>query len=125
MGYPASRSASVNEKSSLTDPRQTAMPPTSSKRSRRIAVPPPQQKLWLWLPRYVAIGAFQALTIALHKPPSFGNSQRNVVAAPTEESAKGAINRVSQERGGRPSESTKTKTSNSGPVCCTATRRLF
>ena len=40
-------------------------------------------------------------------------------------SASGATSCVSHRRGARPSESTNTSTSNSGPTCSTAARRLF
>ena len=45
MGSPAWRNACVSDKSSLTEPFQNSSTLHCSKRSRRIAVPPPQQKL--------------------------------------------------------------------------------
>src|ERR1700680_2101109 len=75
MLNPAFLSARVREKSSLADPCQASIACISSKRSRRMAVPPPQQKLWSCAPKYVppmyvAIGAFQADASALQNGPA-------------------------------------------------------
>jgi len=55
----------------------------------------------------------------------FGMNQRMVVVAPMRESVSGATRWCSQDFPGRPSESAKTRTSNSSGNCSTATRRLF
>ncbi len=54
-----------------------------------------------------------------------GMNQRMVEVAPMRESASGATSLCSHDFPGRPSESAKTSTSNSGGNCSIATRRLF
>src|SRR5437879_9031218 len=90
-----------------------------------MAVPPPQQKLLAWLPSMVTTEAFQAARRAFGKALLLGMNQRIVLVAPMRESASGATRWWSQVLPGRPSESTKTRTSKSGGSCSMATRRLL
>src|ERR1700692_1416732 len=77
MGSPDWRNAWVSERSSLPEPFQNSSTLLCSKRSRRIAVPPPQQKFWWCSPRYVAAGAFQADARGLQEPPVSAKNPRN------------------------------------------------
>ena len=62
------RNAAVRDKSSLTDPFQYSKMPACSNFSRRMAVPPPQQKLFACSPRLVGAGAFLAEASAIQNP---------------------------------------------------------
>src|SRR5208337_5165769 len=73
----------------------------------------------------VTTEAFQAARRAVGKSLRLGIIQRMVVVAPIRESVRGATRWCSQDLPGRPSESVKTKTSNSGGSCSTTVRRLF
>src|SRR5579859_590291 len=90
-----------------------------------MAVPPPQQKFFSWPPSMVTTDAFHAARRALGKELLLGMNQRMVVVAPMRESARGATMWCSQVLPGRPSESTKTRTSKSGGSCPMAARRLL
>src|SRR5215472_9090730 len=73
----------------------------------------------------VTTDAFHAASNAVGKALLSGRNQRMVVVAPMRESESGATMWCSQVLDGRPSESTKTRASNSGGSCSMATRRLF
>ena len=101
------------------------MTPDCSKVLRRMAVPPPQQKFLPFSLSMVTSGAFHAASSALGRLLRIGSSQRMVVVAPILTSPSGDTRWCSQRLPGQPSESVKTRTSNSGGSCSTATRRLF
>src|SRR5271157_2550999 len=73
----------------------------------------------------VTTEAFQAARRAVGRSERLGMNQRMVVVAPMRESVRGATRQCNQYLPGRPSESVKTRTSNSGASCSTAVRRLF
>src|SRR5579864_7625607 len=99
IGKFTASSAPVIAKSSLSAPLQASSTCASSKVLRRIAVPPPQQKLSLCLPSIVAIAAFHAEASALENAPApncpLGIIQRYAVVAPTRASCSGATSLVS------------------------------
>src|SRR4029077_7557142 len=80
IGLPAASSARVIAKSSLAAPCQASSTFASLKVERRMAVPPPQQKLSRVRPNRVATAAFQAEASALANAPApnfpLGMSQR-------------------------------------------------
>src|SRR5260370_27092924 len=73
----------------------------------------------------VTTEALQAARRALGKALLLGMNQRMVVVAAMRESASGATMWCSHVLPGRPSESTKTRTSKSGGSCSMQTRRLL
>src|SRR5271165_6691720 len=73
----------------------------------------------------VTMGAFQAARSAVGRSFFVGMNQRMVEVAPMRESASGATSLCSQDFPGRPSESAKTRISNSGGNCSMAMRRLL
>src|ERR1700730_9061082 len=73
----------------------------------------------------VTTEAFQEASSAVGKLFLLGMNQRMVVVAPILESESGAARRCSQDFPGRPSESAKTRISNSGGSCSIAVRRLW
>src|SRR5258708_9070226 len=70
------------EKSSLTEPLHVSSTPDCSKMSRRIAVPPPQQKFFPFSLSMVTTGAFHAASMAVGGLVRLGINPRMVVSPP-------------------------------------------
>src|ERR1700676_3432543 len=73
----------------------------------------------------VTMEEFKQARSAVGRSFLMGMNQRMVVVAPILESESGAARRCSQDFPGRPSESAKTRISNSGGICSIAVRRLW
>src|SRR5258708_39958204 len=105
------------EKSSLTEPLHVSSTPDCSKMSRRIAVPPPQQKFFPFSLSMVTTGAFHAASMAGGGLGGLGNNHRIVGVAPTRTAPRGAPTGWNPLFPRRPAGTVDTSTSNSHGRC--------
>src|SRR5213594_4355627 len=122
---PASRTAWVSTRSSLSTPRHRSPRRNSFKRSVRTAHEPPQANARRGSNRTFALTAFHSARTSDQNVGRGGTYQRKPVATPTVESASGCTSCRSQSVGGRMSESAKTTTSSSEETWDRADRSAF
>src|SRR5437870_6530847 len=111
---PASRTARVSTKSSLSTFLHRSSSRRTGRRSRRTAQDPPQAKARRGSNNTFALTAFHSVRTRDQNVGVGGTYQRNPVATPTVESASGWTSCRSQSGAGRISESAKTTTSSVG-----------
>src|SRR5439155_22030282 len=111
---PASRTACVSTRSSLSTPRHRSARRNSFRRSVRTAHEPPQANDRRGSNSTFALTAFHSARTRDQNVGRGGTYQRKPVATPTVESASGCTSCRNQSPAGRISESAKTTTSSSG-----------
>src|SRR3989475_475965 len=122
---PASRTACVRIRSSLNTSRHRSSSRSGTTRSFRIAQEPPHANERRGSNSTFALTAFHSARTRDQKVGRGGRYQRNPVATPTVESARGCTSCRNQSGAGRMSESANTTTSSSRPRWARADRKAF
>src|SRR2546427_1681819 len=122
---PASRTACVRMRSSLNTSCHRSSRRSGTRRSFRIAQEPPHANERRGSNSTLALTAFHSARTRDQNVGRGGRYQRNPVATPTVESARGCTSCRNQSGAGRMSESANTTTSSSGWRWARADRRAF